>query len=102
MPQIELRSKSDVLTVNIEENTFEYLMTSDAPEIRVSAFLDRDWPLVEAAYAELFVSESCPFESKVKKVIPGSRVRTDLKLPCAMKKGEQLTLLVERTPKEAD
>lgn len=102
MPQIELRvqprvrSPDDVIAT-VQDKTFDYLMTSDAPGIRISAYLDRDWPRVEAMYTEVFVDESCPFESKITKIMVGSRTRKNISLPGPMKKGEQLTILVTRT-----
>lgn len=103
MPHIELRLQAGArsagdLIVTVQDKTFEYLMTSPSPEIRVSAFLDRDWPQVEAQYAELYVNDECPFRSRVMQVIPGSRTRGKLSLPCPMKEGEQLTVLVSRAP----
>jgi hypothetical protein len=102
MPHVELRSKagqrspSDLLLV-VQDKTFDYLMSSPAKEIRVSAYLDQDWPNVEAIYEELFVADICKFESKVTKVIAGSRVRKNITLPGAMTEGEQITVLVTRT-----
>lgn len=103
MPNIELRvqqgtrSPDDVI-VTVRDATFEYLMSSPAPEIRVSAYFDRDWPKVEANYAEIFVHEDCKFESKITKIIPGSRIRKNITLPDSMKEGEQLVVVVKRTP----
>jgi hypothetical protein len=90
------RSPGD-LVVTVQDKTYDYLLSSSAEEIRVSAYLDRDWPQVEAKYAELFVGESCPFESLVKQVIPGSRTRKNIALPCAMHAEEQLVVIVGRT-----
>lgn len=106
MLQIKLRiqahtESSQDLPVNVQEVTFEYLMSSQAEEIRVSAYLDRDWPIVEAKYAEIFLNEECQFISSITKVIPGSKIRRGISLPCAMKEGEQLTILVTRTPRVA-
>jgi hypothetical protein len=103
MPLITLRTKSGVssdsdLTVEVKDNTFEYLMTSHASSIRVSAYLDRNWPEVAKTYAELYLNESCPFESKIASVTPGSRVRKDIQLPAPMQQGEQLVLEVKRAP----
>ena len=103
MPQIELRLQSGVrspgdITVTVQDKTFDYLMVSPAHEIRVSAYLDRDWPKVEAAYEEIFVSENCAFQSKVSQIIPGSRTRGKITLPAAMEEGEQLVILVKRVP----
>lgn len=103
MPHVVLRvnpqtpSEND-LTVTVQDNTYEYLMTSDAPKIRVSAYLDRDWDQVESSYAVLFVSEDCPYESTIVRMTPGSRTRNKPTLPGAMKEGEQLVLEVTRTP----
>jgi hypothetical protein len=103
MPNIELRLQSGTrsegdLVLTVQDKTFDYLMTSPAAEIRVSAYLDRDWPKVEANYQEVFVSDNCAFESKVTKIIPGSRTRAKITLPDAMEEGEQLVVLVSRTP----
>src|SRR5688572_16091165 len=104
MPLVTLRfnagasSESD-LTVEVKDNTFEYLMTSDAPTIRVSTYLDRDWPNVKAKYAELVVSEDCPFVSTITRVKPGSRARKEVPLPGPMQTGEQITVEVSRTPR---
>ena len=101
MPNIELRlqlgarSPGD-LVLSVQDKTFDYLMSSAATEIRVSAYLDRDWPNVEAEYAEVFVHETCAYESKVTKVLPGSKFRPKVPLPGPMEEGEQLTLLVKR------
>jgi hypothetical protein len=102
MPLIELRrtagTKSpDDIAVLVQDQTFDYLMTTSATEIRVSAYFDRDWPTIESAYAELFVNEDCPSRFKIAKVIPGSKVRRGVALPGAMKEGEQLTLQVIRS-----
>ncbi len=104
MRNIELRThlgtkSPDDVIVTVQDKTFEYLMTTRSPSIRVSSFLDRDWPEVESEYAEIFVDENCPFMTQVNEVIPGSRLRQGLSLPCDMKEGEQLTILVTRTPK---
>ena len=60
MPQITLRSLAGApsptdIVVTVKDNTFEYLMTSIAPTIRVSAYLDRDFEQIEARYAERFL-----------------------------------------------
>ena len=104
MAQITLRSKlgetsSTDLKLSVQDRTFDYLMTTITPEVRVSAFFDEDAPHVAAEYAEIFVAEDCPFESIVTKVIPGSRTRKDIVLPGPMSQGEQLTILVERSRK---
>lgn len=106
MPNVILRSQmgnsqSSDLTVRVMDNTFEYLMTSSAPTIKVSAYLDQDLPRVEKTYAELFVAEDCPFLTAITKVTPGSRVRKNIQLPGEMKAGEQLILEVSRQPKDA-
>jgi hypothetical protein len=103
MPHIELRRQrgtknSDDLKVTVQDATYEYLMTSPSPEIRVSAYLDRDWDQVEAKYAEIFVHDDCQFESKITKIIPGSRVRRNITLPGPMTEGEQLVVVVARIP----
>ena len=103
MPQIILRTTqgkdgpSDI-RVSVQERTWDYLMTSDASEIRVSAYLEQDLPRVESTYAELFVAAECPFQSLVTQVTPGSRTRK-VQLPGDMKSGEQLIVLVERSPR---
>ncbi len=104
MRQIVLRMKAGTqspedLTVNVQDKTFDYLMTTHSPSIRVSSYFERDCPQVEEEYAEIFVDENCPFVTQVIELIPGSRIRTGLSLPCAMKEGEQLTIMVTRTPK---
>lgn len=92
-------SSADDLEVVVRENTLEYLRTSDAPSIRVSAYLDRDWPQVEKTYAELSLSGDCEFESLIKYIIPGSRTRKNIVLPGPMKKDEQLVVEVVRKRK---
>lgn len=104
MPQIALRLKAgnpspDDLLVTVQDKTFDYLMSSNAPTIRVSSYLDRDHALIGAKYAELFVHENCAFETLITNVLPGSRTRKDLVLPCEMLEGEQLTILVSRSEK---
>jgi hypothetical protein len=103
MPKVELRVVAgqrgpDDLSLVIQDKTFDYLMISPSNEIRVSAYLDQDWPSVRADYAELFVADNCTFSSKVTKVIPGSKERKGIVLPGSMEEGEQLTILVTRTP----
>lgn len=103
MAQIILRSvkgesSADDLTVSVQDRTFEYLMSTISPEVRISAYLEADAEVAEE-YAEVFVGEDCPFETIVMKVIPGSRTRKDIALPGEMKQGEQLTILVERKPR---
>ncbi|MEO5968994.1 MAG: hypothetical protein ABIQ95_03635 [Bdellovibrionia bacterium] len=104
MPQIKLRIKAHTksaedLVVNVQDATFEYLMSSTVSEIRVSTYFDRDWPRVEAEYAEIFVNDECQFESRIVKVIPGSRTRSSISLPGEMKEGEQLIVIVARGPR---
>lgn len=103
MPLIELRLESGSrsagdLLLSVQDKTYDYLMVSPAAEIRVSAYLDRDWPEVQAQYAEIFVNDSCAFECKVVQVIPGSRTRTKVTLPGEMHEGEQLVVIVSRKP----
>jgi hypothetical protein len=103
MPKVELRVEAGVrgpndLSLVVQDKTFDYLMVSPALEIRVSAYLDQDWPMVLASYAELFVADNCGFASKITKVIPGSKERKGIVLPGPMTEGEQLTVLVSRTP----
>ena len=102
MKTIEIRTcfgvfSPDDLVANIQDATYEYLMTSDAPKIRVSAYLERDWPLVKKTYAEIFIHADCAFESRIEEVIPGSKRRENIALPGPMKEGEQLTILVKRS-----
>lgn len=103
MPIVTLRKTADSdsasdIQVTIQDRTFDYLMTSEAAEIRVSAYLDQDIPQVEKTYEELFVQENCPFHSSISQIIPGSRTR-EVALPGEMKSGEQLVILVKRTLK---
>ena len=107
MPLITLRTQSGLsskndLTVEVKENTLEYLRTTQADTIRVSAYLDRDWPEVSNEYAELFIDEDCASKFQIVGVTPGSRVRKGIQLPGAMKQGEQLTLEVKHTPAPAE
>ncbi len=100
---IELRVKSKQsspsdLKLVVQEQTFEFLMTSENSEIRISCYLDRDWPNVEASYAEVYVSDDCPFDSRVVRISPGSRTR-EVVLPGPMMQGEQITVVVSRTPR---
>ena len=90
-----MRSPED-LVVNVQDNTFDYLVSSPTSEIRVSAYFDRDCPRVEASYAEIFVQEGCQFESKILKIIPGSKTRKPIVLPGPMQNGEQLVVVVAR------
>jgi hypothetical protein len=90
-------SSASDLTAEVQDATFDYLKSSDAPQIRVSSFLTQDWAMVESEYAELAIEDECPFISKIEKIIPGSKTRKDLKLPCEMKAGEQLTVIVARS-----
>jgi len=123
MLQIKLRTHALIdspedLIVQVQEATFEYLMSSPSKEIRVSAYLDRDWPRVEAMYAVLDLNslndlnnlndlndlndlneKKCPFESKITKIIPGSKTRSGITLPGPMKEGEQLVVIVARSPR---
>ena len=101
MPLIELRltagiRHADDLVVSIQDQTFDYLMTTSAIDVRVSAYFERDWGQVESHYAELFVNEDCPSRYSITNIIPGSKSRRGLTLPGAMKTGEQLTLQVVR------
>ncbi len=103
MPIVTLRKAADSdsasdIQVTIQDRTFDYLMTSEAAEIRVSAYLDKDIHRVEKTYEELFVNEDCPFLSAITQITPGSRTR-EVVLPGEMKSGEQLVLLVKRSRK---
>jgi hypothetical protein len=92
--QIGKNSPNDLL-VEVQDTSIEYLrrltLTKNA---RVSAYLDRDWPQVEANYGELVI-EGSQNDNLVVSVLPGSRTRTGIQLPGPMKKGEQLTLQIE-------
>lgn len=103
MKKIEIRVLAGVssegdLSATVQDATYDYLLSSDAPKMRVSAYLDRDWPVVDKIYAEVFVQEDCDFESRIEQVIPGSKRRENIALPGPMKNGEQLTLLIARNP----
>jgi hypothetical protein len=105
MAEIILRAKrgeasAEDLKLSVQDRTYDYLRSTITPEVRISAFLERDEPRVAAEYAEVFVSEDCAYESKVTNVIPGSRTRKGIALPGPMYEGEQLTILVERAPKK--
>ncbi len=98
MHLIQLRLKHNTqspgdLLVNVQDQTYEFLGTSTNPEIRVSAYLDRDWPRVEARYEELYVSDLLKF--KVGAISAGSKTRK-VSLPGEMKEGEQLVISVKR------
>jgi hypothetical protein len=102
MPHIELRKKSGVrspndIIVSVQDRTFEYLQNTITPEIRVSAYLDRDYEIVDQDYEEIFVSESCPFESKIISMTAGSPSRKGIVLPGPMSNGEQLIIVVKRS-----
>jgi len=104
MPLLQLRTKFDQsspsdLLVEVQDKSIDHLLSLTLTKTaRVSTYLDRDWPLVEAHYGELVV-EGCKYDNLVKRVIPGSRTRTGVTLPGPMKKGEQLTLEIERQAK---
>jgi hypothetical protein len=103
MPQVTLRTQAGQssptdIQVSVQDATFEYLMSSPAPTVRVSAYLEKDFERIEAAYAELFVGADCAYSAQVKRITPGSRTRQGLKLPCEMKIGEQLVIEVLRKP----
>jgi hypothetical protein len=103
MPHVTLRTHEGVssetdLVVSVQEKTFEYLRTTVSPQVRVSAYLDRDCENVEDEYAELFIEGADAYRSVITRVIPGSRTRTNIELPGPMFSGEQLTLEVERRP----
>lgn len=96
--KIEVRLNANTITVGdlslcVRDETFEYLKTSEAKEIKVSTYLDQDWPLVQKNYAQLFVDEACFFS--ILEMTPGSKTRK-VTLPGAMKSGEQLTIRVSR------
>ena len=100
MPNIILRPKAGEsqpldLTLHIKDNTYDYLMTTQAEEVRVSAFFENDFPMVQDKYEELFVNEECNSRYFVKKIIPGSKSRK-VTLPSQMLTGEQLTIIVHR------
>jgi len=101
MPLVQLRKKAGVsdasdVAVNVQDKTFSYLHTSQIPNFQISAYFEKDYDQVEAMYEEVYVSPECEFESKITRILPGSRKRKGLKLPCSMKAGEQLTLQLER------
>lgn len=103
MSKITIRLKAGVqstgdISATVQDATYNYLLTSPSPKIRVSAYLDRDWPMIQPIYPEIFVDESCAFVSRIEKIIPGSRLRDKVTLPGPMKIGEQLTLLLSREP----
>ncbi len=105
MPKIQIRSRLGIdgpedLTANVQEATFAYLKESLSDQIRVSAYLDQDWPEVRAEYSELVVEGLAEGSLRIEKVIPGSRTRTGIVLPGAMMEGEQLTLIVKRASSE--
>jgi hypothetical protein len=104
MPEITLRtefgkSSANDLRVSVQDKTFEHLRITVSPEVRVSAFFDRDELRVEAEYAEIFLGDDSHYVSRVTKIIPGSRARKGITLPGEMKQGEQLTILVARSPR---
>lgn len=104
MAHIQARLKAGVrdprdLILAVQDRTFNYLMTAPAHEIRISAYLDRDYDEVLPMYAEVFVGEECRFESKILRISAGSRTR-EVALPGPMKEGEQLTIVVARRPLE--
>ena len=99
MHLIELRLISNTkspgdLLLNIQEKTFEFLNAAkDEQEIRVSAYLDRAWPMVQNRYQELYLSENAKF--KVGSISPGSKTRK-IFLPSEMLEGEQLVIVVKK------
>lgn len=102
MPQIVLRkvagkSSPEDIVLSVQERTIDYLKVTVTPEVRVSAFFEKDYDRVDSRYAELFVEDGTPFLSTIVQIIPGSRTRQGIELPGAMKTGEQLTILVKRT-----
>ncbi len=106
MPYIELRknfgvpSPSDIL-LTVQDRTFEYLLNTEAPEIRISAYFDRDYEHVDAMYEEVFVRTDCPFRSKIMSLTPGSKARRGIVLPGRMASGEQLVITVKRSSHDA-
>jgi hypothetical protein len=98
MPLVELRLKANTkspgdLIVSVQDKTFEFLNTTTNKEIRVSAYLDRNWPRVETRYQELFISDVLKFQ--VSALIPGSKTRK-VTLPGEMLEGEQLVITVKK------
>ena len=81
------------LTLTVQEKTFEYLKNNDSEKIKISAYLDRDWPSVATQYAEVYVEDGCTFS--VDLIKPGSRTRK-VTFPDEMKEGEQLTIHVTK------
>ena len=106
MPLAHLRalvgqSSPNDLEVEVQDKTIQYLLELPSPKsVRVSSYLDRDWPQIQASYGELVI-DGCKYENIVTRVIPGSRTRTGIKLPAPMHKGEQLTLEIECRDKTA-
>lgn len=104
MAQITLRtvlgkSSPDDLILSVQDRTHEHLLTTISPEVRILAFLVEDSNVAES-YADVYVSDDCPYESIVTKIIPGSRTRKGIELPGEMTSGEQLTILVDRRPRK--
>ncbi len=102
MPHIELRKKSGVkspadIQVSVQDRTFEYLQNTITPEIRVSAYLDRDYANVDQDYEEIFVSDNCRFKSEITSMTAGSTTRKGVVLPGPMHNGEQLIIIVKRS-----
>lgn len=84
------------ITLRVQDQTFEYLLNSTAPEVRVSAFFLEDTQNVSTQYQQLYVNEDCQAHYKITRIIPGSKTRS-VRLPGDMKEGEQLTVLVTRS-----
>jgi hypothetical protein len=105
MISIQLRKKTGVtgpddLTIMVQENTFEYLRSSPAPEVRISAYFDRDYALVDSVYEEVFVGDDCPFVTTITHISTGSRTRKNIVLPGPMANGEQLIIKSTRRQTE--
>ena len=99
MPLIELRINSGSkspgdLLVNVQEKTYEFLSVTESTDIRVSAYLDRNWPMVETRYQELYVSDDLKF--KVASITAGSKTRK-VNLPGEMHEGEQLIISAKKS-----
>jgi glutathione peroxidase len=104
MHSIELRVKLGVrspgdLVLQVQEQTYDYLLSSPAEEIRVSAYLDRDWE-VASTFAEVFVVENSEYVSHVQGIATGSKSKRAITLPGKMFNGEQITISVKRSKRQ--
>lgn len=97
MPTLILRLKAGTssagdIEVNVQDQTYDFLLSTSAPEVNVSGYLDRDWESVASEFEELASPGEPKIQYAVKAVIPGSRTRKGIVLPGAMMKGEQLVI----------